>query len=655
MSTSVALAAADDPALTRPADDLNAIDQTVGDVHAAFRNVQEADGHWVFELEADSTIPSEYILLEHFLDEIDEGLEQRIGVYLRERQGADGGWPLFHDGDADVSASVKTYFALKLLGDSPDAPHMRRARDTILRLGGAERSNVFTRFTLALFEQVPWHGVPVMPVEIMLLPRWFPFHMSKVSYWSRTVIAPLLVLTALKPKARNPRGIDIRELFRTPPEEVRDWNHNPTGDRIGELFLHLDKVLQKVEPHFPRKSRQKAIARAADWFTERLNGEDGLGAIYPAMANSVMALDALGYPADHPDLVTAKESIRRLLIDDGERAYCQPCVSPIWDTSLAVHAMLEAGDNGRDDETKAALDWLRDRQILDVYGDWVDRRPDVRPGGWAFQYRNDHYPDVDDTAVVVMALHRADPEHYREAIERAAEWVIGMQSDNGGWGAFDAENEHYYLNAIPFADHGALLDPPTEDVTARCLSMLCQIGYDRNHPAVAKAVDYLKQTQLEDGSWFGRWGTNYVYGTWSSLCALNAAGEDPAQPYIRRAVEWLRARQQPDGGWGEDGGTYWEDRRDLCKASTPSQTAWALLALMAAGEHDSEMVKRGIDFLMTAPRNGEAWDEPWFTAVGFPRVFYLRYHGYCRFFPLWALARYRNLSRANDKTVPYGM
>ncbi|MCP4330978.1 MAG: squalene--hopene cyclase [Alphaproteobacteria bacterium] len=642
-------------AMRRPADDLDSVDRTVAEVRSAFHDIQASDGHWLYELEADATIPSEYVMLEHYLDEIDDALEHKIAVYLRDGQGEHGGWPLFYGGDFNISATVKAYYALKLIGDDIDAPHMRRAREAVLARGGAARANVFTRFALALFDQIPWCGTPVMPVEIMHLPSWFPFHLDKVSYWSRAVIAPLLVLTALKPKARNPRGIHIQELFVTPPAEEKTWNLNPTGAWVGEFFLLLDRALQKVEPHFPKGPRKRAIQKAVDFFAERLNGEDGLGAIYPAMANSVMALDALGYPKDHPDLIIAKKSIKNLLVEFEDRAYCQPCVSPIWDTSLAAHAMLEAGDSGRGDATGRALDWLRDRQILDVVGDWAAQRPDLRPGGWAFQYWNDHYPDVDDSAVVALALHRADPDRYKESIDRAAEWVLGMQSANGGWGAFDADNEHYKLNSIPFADHGALLDPPTSDVTARCLGMLAQLGYTRDHPAVAKAVDFLIREQEEDGSWFGRWGTNYVYGTWSVLCALNAIGEDPNQPYLQKTIAWLRGQQGEDGGWGEDGATYWADRRGDCKESTPSQTAWALMALMAMGEVDSETVKRGVDFLMTAPRQGTKWDEQWYTAVGFPRVFYLRYHGYSAYFPLWALARYRNLRRANDKSVAYGM
>jgi len=639
----------------RPAEDLDAIEKTVAEVRHAFHDIQAADGHWLYELEADATIPAEHIMLGHYLDEIDEALEQKMAVYLRAGQGKHGGWPLFHDGDLNISATVKAYYALKLVGDDIDAPHMVRAREAVLAHGGAARSNVFTRFTLAIFEQVPWHATPVMPVEIMLLPRWFPFHIDKVSYWSKTVIAPLLVLTALKPKARNPRGVHIHELFAIPPAEEKTWNTNPTGDRIGDAFLLLDKVLQKLEPRFSKRRRRRAVDRAVAYFTERLNGEDGLGAIYPAMANSVMAYDALGYAKDHPDLVIAKKSIKKLVIETDEQAYCQPCMSPIWDTCLAAHAMMEAGETGRGDHTGRALDWLKDRQILDVVGDWASQRPNLRPGGWAFQYWNDFFPDVDDTAVVALALHRADPERYAEAIERATEWILGMQSENGGWGAFDAENEHYRLNSIPFADHGALLDPPTSDVTARCLSMLAQLGFPRDHPAVVKAVDFLKAEQEHDGSWFGRWGTNYVYGTWSVLCAMNAIGEDPSQPYLRKSIDWLKGRQGDDGGWGEDCATYWAEHRSKYMSSTPSQTAWGLMALMAMGEVDSDAVKDGIDYLMAAPRDGTKWDEESYTAAGFPRIFYLRYHGYSAYFPLWALARYRNLRRANDNAVAFGM
>jgi squalene-hopene/tetraprenyl-beta-curcumene cyclase len=615
---------------------------------------QQKDGHWVFELEADATIPAEYILLQHYLDEIDDGLQQALARYLRSIQGAHGGWPLFHGGALDLSATVKAYFALKAAGDSPDAPHMARARAAILERGGAAHCNVFTRIQLALFGELPWHAVPVMPVEIMHLPLWFPFHLSKVSYWSRTVIVPLLVLMAVKPRARNPRGIGVRELF-APGTQAKP--PKAKGSIWAVLFNALDSVLRVTEPFFPKRTRRSAIAKAVGFVRERLNGEDGLGAIYPAMANSVMMMDCLGFAPDDPALVTAKAGLRKLLVLDPERSYCQPCVSPVWDTGLAALALMETGGAEAQAAVGRGLDWLAERQVLDVVGDWATWRPGLRPGGWAFQYANPHYPDVDDTAVVAMALDRFDRERYGTAIERAAEWIAGMQAKNGGWGAFDADNDYSYLNYIPFADHGALLDPPTADVSARCVSFLQQLkGAGAEDRVAARGIAYLLREQESDGSWFGRWGTNYVYGTWSALSALNMAGMEKSAPAIRRAVQWLLARQRKDGGWGEDGASYWPDeKRGEGKESTASQTAWALLGLMAAGEADHPAVAEGVRYLLATQQTHGLWDETWYTAVGFPRVFYLRYHGYRAFFPLWALARYRNLRRGNDKTLAYGM
>jgi squalene-hopene/tetraprenyl-beta-curcumene cyclase len=639
----------------------SAVDHSVEAACRALIALQQPDGHWVFELEADATIPAEYVLLRHYLAEpIDAALEAKIAVYLRRIQGDHGGWPLFHDGAFDMSASVKAYFALKMIGDSVNAPHMVRAREAIRARGGASRSNVFTRMMLALFDFIPWRAVPVMPVEIMLLPKWFPFHLDKVSYWSRTVLVPLLVLQALKPRARNPKGIAIEELFLEPPRTIGLAPKAPQQKALWFWFFRgVDLVLRFIT--FPKRLRQRAIERASAWVAERLNDEDGLGAIFPAMANSVMMFDALGYAEHHPQRAIARKSVEKLLVVHEHEGYCQPCVSPIWDTALTCHALLEVGGDGAAAQARKGLEWLLPKQILDVKGDWTARRPNIRPGGWAFQYANPHYPDVDDTAVVVMAMDRAQGSgahgKFRASIATAREWILGMQSDNGAWGAFDADNEHYYLNNIPFADHGALLDPPTEDVTARCVSMLAQI--DETAPksaALARAVDYLRRTQMEEGSWYGRWGMNYIYGTWSVLCALNAAGVDPASPELRRAVAWLVRIQNPDGGWGEDGASYKLDYRGYERApSTASQTAWALLGLMAAGEVDHPAVKRGIDYLARTQGGDGFWNEPRYTATGFPRVFYLRYHGYPKFFPLWALARYRNLKNANSRSMRYGM
>ncbi len=629
-----------------------ALELAIGQAVAALDRRQKQDGHWVFELEADATIPAEYILLEHYLDRMDPQLQAKIAVYLRRVQGAHGGWPLFHGGSFDLSASVKAYYALKAIGDDPVAPHMQAARNAILAAGGAERSNVFTRIQLALFGQVPWRAVPCMPVEIMHLPRWFFFHLSKVSYWSRTVMVPLLVLMALRPQARNPRGIGIPELFRVPPDQIKDWIRGPYRSAWGRVFKAVDGVVRVAEPAFPASVRARAIDEARRFVSERLNGADGLGAIYPAMANTVMMLDALGHDAAHPEAATAWAAIRNLLMVTDTEAYCQPCLSPIWDTSLAAHAMAEA-EGAAAPAVDAACSWLVERQVTELRGDWAIMRPDAPPGGWAFQYENAHYPDVDDTAVVGMLLHRnGDPAH-ADSIARARDWILGMQSTNGGWGAFDADNTHEFLNHIPFADHGALLDPPTADVTARCVSFLAQVGHDAPEPAMARAIEYLRRDQEPDGSWFGRWGTNYIYGTWSVLCALNAAGLPHDDPAIARAREWLLARQRDDGGWGEDEESYAAAPPGKFHTSTPSQTAWALLALMAVGE-TGPAVARGVDYLARTQRADGEWDEAAYTAVGFPRVFYLRYDGYRLFFPLLAMARYRNLLRGNSRRVTFG-
>jgi squalene-hopene/tetraprenyl-beta-curcumene cyclase len=639
------------------------LDASVARATDALLQRQQADGHWVFELEADATIPAEYVLLRAYLGEPDAPeLERKIGVYLRRIQGEHGGWPLYYGGKLDVSCTLKAYFALKMIGDDPDAPHMARAREALRAHGGAAACNVFTRIMLALFGVIDWRATPEIPVEIMHLPRWFPIHLAKVSYWARTVIVPLLVLRAIQPQARNPRGVTIDELFLEPPARLTGL---PRGAHQKEpwasIFFATDAALRVVRPLFPKAAHRSAIDKARTFVDERLNGEDGLGAIFPAMANAVMMYDALGFPPEHPNRAIARAAIDKLLIVKHDEAYCQPCLSPVWDTALAAHAVLEAGGETCEGAAARALEWLKPLQVLDVKGDWSEWRPEVRPGGWAFQYRNDHYPDLDDTAVVVMALDRAralvsaDPAH-DEAIARGREWVEGLQSHNGGWGAFDADNTFHYLNNIPFADHGALLDPPTADVAARCVSMLAQLGETADAPRMKAALAWLEREQEPDGSWFGRWGVNYVYGTWSVLCALNAAGLTAEAPMVRRAVDWLTAIQNPDGGWGEGCDSYKLDYAGYEPApSASSQTAWALLGLMAAGLAEHPAVGRGIAWLTANQDDDGVWPEPTYTGGGFPRVFYLRYHGYSKIFPLWALARYRNLRRANSGRVAFGM
>jgi len=587
---------------------------------SALLDLQHPDGYWCFELEADCTIPAEYILMMHFMDEIEESLERKIVPYLRAHQESHGGWPLFHGGKFDISCSVKVYYALKLAGDSPDSPHMAKARKAILDFGGAARCNVFTRITLALFGQIPWRGVPFTPVEIILFPRWFPFHLNKVSYWSRTVVVPLTILCSLKPLAKNPRKVQIGELFVTPPEEEK--NYFPTRTHLNKLFLILDKAGHLLEPFMPRMVRQRALKKAERWMIERLA--------------------CLGYPPHHPHRAAARQALQKLLVIGGGSAYCQPCVSPVWDTALSCLALQEGDRENGEEQVHRALKWLQDQQLGDQPGDWRENHPELAGGGWPFQFRNPHYPDLDDTSAVAWAMHQSQQERFQPSLQRAADWICGMQSKDGGFASFDSDNTHYYLNEIPFADHGALLDPPTSDVTARCAILLSLIG--RRSRELKACLDFLAREQERDGSWFGRWGTNYVYGTWSVLAALEKVKDFSVSCDIQRAVNWLKNKQRPDGGWGEGCDTYFDPRKaGMGPMSTSFQTAWALLALMAAGQVNSEEVRRGVRFLMERQTADGLWRDEYFTCPGFPRVFYLKYHGYSKYFPLWALARYRAL------------
>jgi len=609
-------------------------------------SIQHAEGYWVFPLEADATIPSEYLLLHRFLERpIDPGRRDRIARCLRRSQLPDGGWPLYEGGAADISASVKAYFALKLSGDPPGAPHMVKARQRVLALGGAAKSNVFTRITLALFGQIPWRTVPAIPVEIMLLPRWFYFHMDKVSYWSRTVMVPLLILCTKRPVCRLDPAAGVRELFAEPPETLRHIDRFvPAGVRKNALIL-LDRLLKRADAFMPRTSRDRAIRLAERWTRERMKGEGGIGGIFPAMANAVMALKILGYPSDDPDFTRGLQALDALLLARGDEILCQPCHSPVWDTCLALCAVLEAGLPRDHAAVSTAVDWLFEKQVF-VPGDWANRAVGLAPGAWAFQFENARYPDVDDTAKVLIALLRAgvlNDGGRRDRVAAAVNWVVGMQSADGGWGAFDIDNNSLYLNDIPFADHGALLDPSTPDLTGRCVELLSLLGYRHGCPPVARALRFLRKDQDPCGAWFGRWGVNYIYGTWSVLIALRQLGEDMSQPYVRKAVAWLMSRQNPDGGWGESCQTYEGPALAGRGASTASQTSWALLGLMAAGEEQGDAVRRGIRYLLDRQNDRGEWDETLFTGTGFPRVFYLRYHGYCRYFPLWALGVCRRL------------
>ncbi|MBU2830316.1 MULTISPECIES: squalene--hopene cyclase [Acidithiobacillus] len=619
------------------------LDRVIAEARAALGGLQAEDGHWCFEFEADCTISAEYILMQHYMDERDGPLEAKIAVYLRNKQADHGGWPLYYGGPFDLSASVKAYYALKLAGDNPELPHMRRAREAILAHGGAERANVFTRITLALFAQVPWRAVPFIPVEIMLLPRWFPFQIYKVASWSRTVMVPLFILCSLKARAKNPLQVHIRELFRRPPEQIADYFSHARQGIVANLFLSLDRFWRLMEDWIPQRIRCRAVKKAEAWFTARINGEDGLNGIFPAMVNAHEALELLGYSSDHVYRQQTGAALRKLVVERATDAYCQPCVSPVWDTCLALHALLEQ-DGEVSPAVQSGIQWLKDRQIGAEPGDWREQRPNLAGGGWAFQYANPYYPDLDDTAAVGWALARAGRAEDRDSIERAADWLAGMQSSNGGFAAYDVDNTHYYLNEIPFADHKALLDPPTADVTGRVVAFLAYLARPRDRDILRRAVAYLLREQESSGAWFGRWGTNYIYGTWSVLMALAELDDPSLKPAMERAAHWLRAVQQSDGGWGENNDSYGDPGlAGMGQASTAAQTAWACLGLMAAGDQDSPALHRGIAWLQMYQEEDGRWPDIFFNAPGFPKVFYLIYHGYSLYFPLWALARYRNL------------
>lgn len=642
---------------------LDAIDDAVRRSQSWFLSRQHAtEGYWVAELEADTTLTSEYLMLRRFLDRVDPERERKAVRYLRAAQLPDGGWPIYYGGPSEISASVKAYFALKLSGISGDEPFMLRARDCIRAKGGVVQTNVFTKITLALFDQYDWEGIPHMPVELMFLPKWFYFNIYAISYWSRTVLIPLLIVFAHRPVCRISKEQGIEELYLTARNEIRYWKFPPFNKdqkwlTPHNIFVALDAML-KLYDHMPLMwLREKALHRAATWMLEHLKGSGGLGAIYPAMANSIMALQCLGYQVDDPLVRKALQEIEDLEIYETvsigdqrvETLHLQPCHSPIWDTSLLMNALIEAGMPQDHPALQRGAAYLMSRQTKSV-GDWKVSSPQAEPGGWYFQYENELYPDVDDSAVVLMALAKVkigQTADLQDSIRRGTAWVVAMQGSDGGWGAYDKDNTRIVFNYIPFADHHALLDPSTADLTGRCLEMLAALGYDQSHPAVAPALAFLKHEQEPDGSWYGRWGVNYIYGTWSVLAGLRAIGEDLSQPYICRAVAWLESKQNPDGGWGESCLSYGEPALAGKGESAPSQTAWALMGLMSAGMTDSFSVARGIQFLLRHQMKDGSWEEVRHTGTGFPRVFYLRYHWYCQYFPLWALAMYRNLRTRN--------
>ncbi len=622
------------------------LDEAIRKTQDYFLRTQKPDGHWVGELEADTTLTADYILLMHFLGEVDEREQQRAAKYLLKKQLADGGWYIYANGPSEISASVKAYFALKLAGYSPEEPLMKKARECILKLGGVMKCNAFTKIYLAIFGQLDWKWTPATPVEMMLFPSVFPFNIYEMSYWSRCIVVPLTIVAAKGYTVRV--SVNIDELYTVPMEQARDDIKRDPGITWRNFFINANWFFKRYDRYAIGFLRRWALRKAVTWVLSRVEKSAGLGAIWPGIINTIFALKALGYPNDHPQIKRALQEVQLLKIEDEDSLHMQPCTSPVWDTGWAVIALHDSGLPRNYPSLVRAGEWLLSKEVRE-YGDWRLKCPNVEPSGWYFEYANEWYPDTDDSAVVLMGLQRVVPPqagHKAETLLRGTRWLLGMQGSDGGWGAFDRDNNRKVLNHIPFADFGALLDPSTSDVTGRCLDWLGRVGFSLEHTPVMRAVEFLRKEQETDGSWFGRWGCNYIYGTWSVLSGLASVGEDMQSDYVRRAVAWLKGVQLADGGWGERCDSY--ERPTLKKGkgpSTPSQTAWAITGLLAAGEVDSPEVERGIDYLIRTQRADGTWDENEFTATGFPRFFYLEYHEYRNYFPLMAMSRYRNLRR----------
>jgi squalene-hopene/tetraprenyl-beta-curcumene cyclase len=605
-------------------------------------SLQQPDGHWVGELQGDTILESEYVLLLAFLGREGEERARKAGNYILQQQRDDGSWSNYPGGPVELSVSVKAYFALKLTGHDPNATYMKKACEVIRAHGGAAGCNSFTKFYLALLGQFPYANCASVPPELTLLPRWCYVNLYAMSSWTRTIVVPLSIFSAYKPVRHLPPEKGIAELFLQAPETPL-WPSPPTSRRRSwtNFFLGLDYVFKHVEP-FLGPIRRLALKRAARWMRQRFADSDGLGAIFPPMIYTVVALRCLGVADDDPEMQWALKQLDDLMIEEGDTLRLQPCFSPVWDTALTLNALADAGMRGDVPATSRAASWLLEREVS-RRGDWSLTNPGLEPSGWFFEYRNGFYPDLDDTAMVLMALAKTGQhltEIGRPAVERGLRWLLAMQNKDGGWAAFDRDIDRAVLTRVPFADHNAMLDPSCPDITARVLEALGHFGYRLEHPQVERALAFLRRTQEANGCWPGRWGVNYVYGTWQVLAGLQRIGFDMAEPMVRRAVDWLKQVQQECGGWGESCRSYddptWAGRGE----PTASQTAWALLALIAAGKVDSESVRRGVAYLTASQEADGSWREDVFTGTGFPKVFYLKYHLYRLYFPLMALARY---------------
>ncbi len=615
-------------------------------------SIQAEQGYWQGELEADTTLESDYIYYLHVLGKADPERIAKLANYVRRRQLPDGGWNIYPGGPSELNATCKAYFALKLAGDSTNTPHMTQARETAHRLGGLEHTNSYVRFYLALVGAVGWELVPSIPPELMLLPNWFYLNIYEMSSWTRGIVIPMAILSAVRPDWRLPERAHVDELFNDPARKTAafDWSEQLVSWK--NFFLAVDRGLKLYEKLPWKPLRQRALREAKSWMLNHIERTEGLAAIYPAMMNSIFALMALGHGPDDPLTWREIREFSRFEIEEGDTIRMQPCVSPVWDTCIAMVALEEAGLPPDHAALVKAADWMLSKQVLGP-GDWQVKNKDAEPGGWAFEFRNDFYPDVDDTAFVLMALQRvkyADPTRMEGAIRRGIQWLLSMQNRDGGWGAFDRDNNKTFLCNIPFADHNAMIDPSTADVTARVVECLGRFGWPTEHSAIQRAVKFLVQDQCNDGSWFGRWGVNFIYGTSGVLRAMETVSLT-TRDYCQRAVTWLRNVQKADGSFGESLRSYDMPATKGEGPSTASQTAWGLIGLLAGADLNDPAIGKAVSYLVHQQQEDGSWGEPDFTGTGFPGVFYLKYHLYRNSFPVYALARYANHLHRPDEYV----
>ena len=627
---------------------LPALQSAIGRAQQHLLELQAPKGYWIGELVVDSTLCSDFVAFMHWADEVEPDLEAKCISHILDSQLPDGGWNIYPEGPSELNATVKAYFALKLAGYSAEDPRLVRARQRTLALGGIEKTNTYARLYLALLGQVPWDAVPTIPVEFLIVPRWSPIHFYAVSSWTRSMVVPLAIINHYKSTKTLPPEKGIQELYVQPNERPR-----LQASGLKKLFLLLDWVFKQCENRGLMPFRRYALQEAERWMIERIgDGNDGLAAIFPAMLNSIIALRCLGYATDHPLYRKAEADFRALFVDDENGFRIQPCFSPVWDTAITSLVLVRSGFSIREEPLRRAADWLADQEIR-IAGDWAVRNPKPEPSGWCFEFNNPYNPDTDDTTMVLLALRTAgyvprDPLLY----DRGLRWLLSFQCRDGGWAAFDKDITNPLLEAVPFADHNAILDPTCANITARVLEVLASFDFPTTHTVVSRAIRYLRRRQEPDGSWYGRWGVNYVYGTWQVLKGLNAIGVDLNERWIQRGREWLERHQNADGGWGESCGSYDHPSLRGRGKSTPSQTAWALMGLLSFPDCNRDSIRRGVDFLLRNQNADGSWDEHLITGTGFPRVFYLKYDMYRNNWPLLALALYeRRLGAEMDSEL----